>query len=177
MTEKITRKGYSLKVFMVLIAVVAALGLPTFGDPQMHKWVYVWQEFLNGERVDIQVPEKFTGRWKSWINLGESTFLVDELDYVNGVQHGRWVSYHENGNVLLFMTFNDGIPEGIRMQFNDSGKVMLIDFWDGKGNDVVKNRKDIYNAIGEMDFRAEYKKEIGQFQLALDKFGKERDSK
>jgi antitoxin component YwqK of YwqJK toxin-antitoxin module len=59
------------------------------------------------------------GRWKEYYDY-TGAIMIEEY-YERGVQHGRFVSYHPNGQVFSDGQFYDGKREGIFKIYDEDG--------------------------------------------------------
>ncbi|MFZ4741569.1 MAG: toxin-antitoxin system YwqK family antitoxin [Bacteroidales bacterium] len=85
----------------------------------------LWTEFYdNGaKKSDGKYKDnKKIGDWKFFYKNGNTE---QEGMYNNkGNAQGEWKWYFNNGNELLTQNFQDGIEEGLLMEYNDTGKVI-----------------------------------------------------
>jgi antitoxin component YwqK of YwqJK toxin-antitoxin module len=82
-----------------------------------------WKQF-NKHAVLIAegnyVNNKKHGTWREYYDH-TGTIMIEE-DYVHGVQHGRFVSYHPNGQIFSEGKFHNGMREGYFRAYDEEGK-------------------------------------------------------
>jgi antitoxin component YwqK of YwqJK toxin-antitoxin module len=66
------------------------------------------------------VNHKKHGTWREYYDH-TGTVMIEE-DYVNGVQHGRFISYHPNGKIFSEGKFHKGMREGYFRAYDEDGK-------------------------------------------------------
>ena len=65
----------------------------------------------------------FSGNCKSYYFMGE---LKSQEDYLDGLDHGKWVFYFENGNVQTQGEFNRGQRIGLWNYYFENGSIWKI---------------------------------------------------
>jgi len=131
--DKIVKLFVRLFVALLIIS-IAGLGVLAFGNPQWHKWIYVFQVYVINKRggeyqyvistTDYHCPiskkhlcrfliqpENYSGEWKDWCEQGH--LLIEEI-YVGG--HIAFRIDHRSGNPRVTWDrrkeFNIPIEEG-----------------------------------------------------------------
>ena len=67
----------------------------------------------------LYVNNRKHGVWRSYYDYTGS--LMIEENYQNGIQHGRFVSYHPNGKLLSEGQFFNGLREGCFSIYDEEG--------------------------------------------------------
>lgn len=65
------------------------------------------------------VNNKKHGTWREYYDH-TGTIMIEE-DYVHGVQHGRFISYHPNGRIFSEGRFHNGMREGYFRAYDENG--------------------------------------------------------
>ncbi|HEY0744200.1 MAG TPA: hypothetical protein VGD40_22190 [Chryseosolibacter sp.] len=82
-----------------------------------------WKEF-NKHAVLIAegtyVNNKKHGTWKEYYDHTGSLMIEEDFHY--GVQHGRFISYHPNGQIFAHGRFHHGLREGYFKAYDETGK-------------------------------------------------------
>lgn len=74
-----------------------------------------------------QSPSKETKR-----KFDSERNLLEECEYVNGIKHGKWISYHLNGTKKHEAEYRDGKLHGhLRNWDEDGGKILDANLKDG----------------------------------------------
>lgn len=61
------------------------------------------------------------GKWKEY---NKHAVLIAEGHYVNGLKHGLWREYYdETGSIMIEENYQHGIPHGRYMSFHPNGQV------------------------------------------------------
>ncbi|MGQ9652425.1 MAG: toxin-antitoxin system YwqK family antitoxin [Phycisphaerae bacterium] len=131
---------------------LATVGVLAFGDPQWGYLVYRFQADVYPGR-EPPVPRGFTGVWRTWWRCGA---LKEKMDVVNGIRHGAYTLYHEEGppaatglyadgkqdGLWVFRDstgrkeqqcpFRSGLPHGQVLKWDESGKRHAEWSWDGQ---------------------------------------------
>jgi hypothetical protein len=89
------RKRVAIAAVCVLSTLGATVALLRFGNPQWHKYVFMFQAYVSpGE--DPDVPEDFTGTWRTWYKNGGA---MNEIQFRDGAQHGLERVYFPDGDL------------------------------------------------------------------------------
>ncbi len=88
------------------LAACAVALLLQFGNPQWHKYVYLFQS-LSGD-PDGRMPSNYTGVWRSWRADG---WKMEET-YCNGVREGRVTCWNGDGHIYWEAEFRGGDRDG-----------------------------------------------------------------
>jgi hypothetical protein len=107
------------------------------------------EEFEDGLFVGRGFLEngKKEGLWYYFYETGE---LKQEIGYKDGVEHGSFKLFHENGNIAITCTKVNGKTVGLWQEYYEDGRIKEIgqynndkyspiDFWDENGNQLLKN--------------------------------------
>lgn len=54
---------------------------------------------------------------------GNSSNIAEIRRYKDGVRHGKWVMFYENGNVFYIGTANNGVIDGPYTSYYDNGQI------------------------------------------------------
>jgi antitoxin component YwqK of YwqJK toxin-antitoxin module len=82
-----------------------------------------WKEFnKHGVLIaeGVYINDKKHGAWIEYYDYSGSKMI--EEDYENGVQHGRFISYHPNGQIFSKGQFVNGLREGQFRAYDEFGK-------------------------------------------------------
>ena len=94
-----------------------------------------------------KLNNKIDGYSKFWDINGN---LINEVNYSNGLLHGKWTEYYPNGEVKYLSTYQYGLKNGPEIWYYDNGikkseiiyKEDKIDVdiirWDKNGNLIYK---------------------------------------
>lgn len=89
-----------------------------------------WKEF-NKHAVliaeGVYVNNKKHGTWKEYYDH-TGTIMIEE-DFLYGIQHGRFISYHPNGQVFSHGEFHNGRREGYFRVYDEAGNNIKILFF------------------------------------------------
>ena len=81
-----------------------------------------WKEF-NKHAILIAegsyIDNKKNGLWREYYDH-TGTIMIEE-NYVHGIQHGRFSSYHPNGSVFSEGQFSNGLREGYFRVYDETG--------------------------------------------------------
>lgn len=85
------------------------------------------ERFIEEHRLELKEqrwhvigePEPYTGRIKRWTNEG---WKQAEGGYNNGMQHGRWKTWWDNGNLRSAIEFVKGKPSGPAIHWHANGQ-------------------------------------------------------
>jgi antitoxin component YwqK of YwqJK toxin-antitoxin module len=83
-----------------------------------------WKEFNKRAILiaeGIYVDGKKHGTWKEYYDH-TGTIMIEE-DYHHGVSHGRYISYHPNGQVFSRGEFREGLRQGAFMVYDEHGNL------------------------------------------------------
>ncbi len=72
--------------------------------------------------------------------------ITAEGDLKNGVQHGSWMSYDQNGAPVAMQTYNEGLLQGASLRFDNQGYVETKAYYHAgnlQGEYLVFKRKKI----------------------------------
>ena len=74
-----------------------------------------------------KVVRYYKGEGKEKTMVKEATFYADgavrmEGEFLNGIKHGRWISYYENGSRWSEGNFTDGINNGTTITWHENGQ-------------------------------------------------------
>ena len=141
-----------------LVAVcLAALAVLRFGNPQWHRWVFMFQAYV-WPRRQPEPPKGFTGVWRTWYPSGrrmnevgfrngrehgfERDFYPDgkrwsEGRYVNGRLEGDWTLWAPDGNRRLQSPHEKGLAHGRELRWERSGSE-VHETWYFRGKEVSK---------------------------------------
>lgn len=61
-----------------------------------------------------------TGTFKSKYNTGEP---FSDVEYKDGVRHGKMIKYHKNGNILMTCNFINDKRDGLCVTYNEDGSI------------------------------------------------------
>ena len=68
-----------------------------------------------------QQIDDIAGMEKVFVNGDQ--FLQAEGDYLNGLKHGAWVEYHNNGLPKSLTTYHKGLKQGVAIELSNRGAV------------------------------------------------------
>lgn len=85
-----------------------------------------------------------------WLFYHQSGKLWKKGSFQNGDEDSLWTIWHENGHIHLEYNMTKGVIAGISKEYYENGRIkqiaeyidgeyFLIDFWDEKGNQTLKN--------------------------------------
>ena len=84
--------------------------VPPIRQPSRERFVEEQRLELKEQRWHvIGEPESYTGYTKRWTVEG---WKQAEGAYLNGLQHGRWKTWWDNGNLRTVIEFSNGKPNG-----------------------------------------------------------------
>ena len=114
MADNTSKKSF-IKLYMAALAFIAMIFIAflciSYGNPQAHKYVYMWQAYIWPAKTDKNfkilsfAPEKpkvffsssnYTGTWRTWYRDGQ---LETEKELVNGEYHGFNRDYSKSGQL------------------------------------------------------------------------------
>lgn len=82
--------------------------------------MFSWKIFQSMERVRVQVPKDYTGRWPTYFANGK---LSDEGNYKDGKATGTYILYHEDGSKAYVENYADNGVDSEQIGYHPSGKV------------------------------------------------------
>ncbi len=80
----------------------------------------------------------------------EYTIQYDE----NGLEHGEWKYYYENGQVEMIETYNHGWPAGLWATYFDNGQIEFKEYYDNQGYET--GIWESYFESGQLYYKGEY---------------------
>jgi len=126
------RKVY-IAIAATLILTFSVFGILRFGNPQSHKYIYIFQCYywpkaktkypvydLNLQVVgyDIFRPNKFSGKWRTWYKNG---ILKEESCFSAGIYDGLSLIWHSNGQMSESINYKKGYYEGSWQSWHENG--------------------------------------------------------
>jgi len=130
----------------ILIINLGTLAVLRFGNPQWHRWIYVFQcYYWPGHKLEMTIgdnlysspvfynfispPENYTGKWKLWYKNGG---LKESVNFNNGKLNGPSVYYFSSGRIRAKINWQngdlnsgDGFKEKTGQKFNISGYTLI----------------------------------------------------
>jgi len=112
--------------------------------------------------------EQKQGVWYYYYDTGE---LKQEIEYVNGIEHGTYKFFGKDGTLLICATNANGQLEGEWREYYEDGQLKEVgkynnneyspmDFWDHQGNQLLKNgtgkKIEEYGANALVDIYEQY---------------------
>ena len=73
------------------------------------------------------------GEWKLYFPYNNDSILSEEGRFINDLEDGLWIKYHDNGQVRELVQYKEGELSGVRISINKKGKLNDQEFFlDGK---------------------------------------------
>jgi len=90
------------------------------------------------------------GKQGKWQFYNENGSLFIEAEYKDDEEHGVFIRYFEDGKIAIKSNFKNGVREGHGIEYYEnghareewiyeSGEYSPINFWDEKGNQLMKD--------------------------------------
>ena len=93
---------------------------PSIRRPKRERFIEEHRLELKDQRWHvIGEPEPYTGQTKRWTVEG---WKQAEGGYKNGLQHGRWKTWWDNGNIRSAIEFENGKPSGPAIHWHANGQ-------------------------------------------------------
>ena len=100
--------------------------------------------FDSNEKLTYLDGELYTGR--CMVSNGEIKRSIQQ--YLNGVDHGNWIFYYENGNLEAKGNFKDGKRIGVWKYYYSSGIIRQKSRYSNNGE--RKGKWTVYDSIGNL---------------------------
>jgi len=142
----------------ILLAIV--LGVLSFGNPQWHKRIFMWQAYTwPANMIHYQTvgggggsipslyfpPEKHTGEWRTWYSTG---VLKSSKTLNNGIKDGVVREWYDNGKMKRQKHYKNGKEYGLSRRFYESGSLSeAVYFTEDTRNSKLKKE---YSTIGKL---------------------------
>ena len=142
-----------MKLFKTLLTIlfISLLSPPSWsaemGDLVIREGIY-YEKFtnvpFNGEVTGKRQGSIWNGmRHGAWIGYRENGQLWYEGNFKNGKRDGAWVSYNENGGLEHKGNNKNGVPEGAWVSYHENGQLRYKgNHKNGKEGDWVGYNKD-----------------------------------
>lgn len=82
-------------------------------------WYQEFNKYATLVAEGLYVNDRKNGIWKEYYDH-TGTLMLEET-YRDGIQHGRFASYHPNGQLLSEGQFKDGLREGYFRVYDEEG--------------------------------------------------------
>jgi len=93
---------------------------PSIRKPERERFIEEHRLELKDQRWHVlSEPEPYTGQTKRWTVEG---WKQAEGGYLNGLQHGRWKTWWDNGNLRSAIEFDSGKPNGSAIHWHANGQ-------------------------------------------------------
>ena len=103
---------------------IVTLLLALFGNPQWHRFIYVFQEHyatnILGDWVRPKVGSSYTGIWYSWHKDGR---LREMTFYRGGVEDGASLTFDDSGQVTDYRNYKQGRLHGMMVDLSDPKRI------------------------------------------------------
>ncbi len=134
----------------------------SFSNDVRHGWTRYWDH--EGRKVKEEYYEngKKEGDWKEWHPASEH--LRYELTYKNNKINGVYMTYNSDGTVYSYVTYKDGVKEGLNVAYNYKTRKKVAEFDYSKGE---RHGKSVtYNADEKVEWKGQYAygKQHGEWQ-------------
>ena len=111
---------------------------------------YIEKEYYDNGKLKYEIQKfnnKIDGYTKYW---NEDGYILNEVNYSNGLLHGEWKEYHLSGNLKYSITYQYGLKDGYELWYYDNGikqsevlykqDIIIADIirWDENGNLIYK---------------------------------------
>lgn len=146
---KLTHPKTYAAIGLTVVLALATLGILRFGNPQWHKYVYIFQCYywpkhvfkpgvLNSSgdpyKYEISPPENYSGMWKSWHKNGH---LESSGNYILGGKNGQWGYWLVNSQKFMSGNYLKGVREGTwKYWHNDEQNLCIGIFKNGEPEDM-----------------------------------------
>ena len=97
----------------------------TYGNPQWHRWVYIWQSLREKHGAEMARPRDYTGVWRRWY-VGGVTGLST---YEAGRLHGPTKTFYSNGMPWTEQNWQHGVAHGVGRVWYEDGQLRVEDHW------------------------------------------------
>ena len=100
----------------------------------MQRFLYFWIfftisviAFAQKNHIDLNGLKQ--GYWKLYFPYSSDSILSEEGLFLNDLEDGLWVKYHDNGQVREIVQYKAGKLDGIRLSLNKKGKLNEQEFF------------------------------------------------
>ncbi len=107
---------------VLTILLLLCIALLAFGNPQWHRYIYIWQSLGDPNRPDEKMPANYSGIWKSWFIGGERL----ESEYRNGRLNGKCVYWFASRQKKWEDHWKDGRKQGPSILWWSNGKLRHV---------------------------------------------------
>jgi len=105
---------------------------------------------------DVGVVTHFKGKPFTGVCFGlhENGNLKDEYEMLDGLKHGKAVTYYDNGQLLSESNWKDDKEDGLSKEYHENGVLDIESNWkEGKLDGLIKE----YNGNGELKAETYFK--------------------
>jgi len=163
----------------VLLSSIVILLILSFGNPQSHKYVYMWQAYVLDRRLEVQQAFPLGVSLKTnaqiiikykiqYMKIGTDIYVTDYGPLEIPANYtGTWKAWTQQGDLLVSCDMQKAWPKGIQVIYK-SGDVQLIT----DSHMLNKNHIDntvIFDKKNNIDKRQQYKHLLKDHSELLDK--------